>query len=202
MAESKGPYALRRGRVPFTRRLLEAMLRELGVESKVPPSRFYSKKPLYADGIPPELLGRAVPLERLKRALNEEARRINLGFWALNRTLLRRHGLRAVSYRLGEEWYRQFVPLEEALPRVDETLSLYPEDMARRVSEAQFLATSRYQDDLQRRAKETVAEQNEIAALQAYWAAQLKLPAIVIERLELRRKEIIVRELPPGKEEK
>jgi len=34
----------------------------------------------------------------------------------------------------------------------------------------QLLATTRYQEDLRRRAIESVEEHDEIAALQAYWA--------------------------------
>jgi len=188
----KSRYRLRKGEVPFTRRLLSAMLHELGVEGRFPVDRFYEQKPILEDGIPFELLVKPVSLDRLKAALGVDCRRINTGFWALNRTLLKRHGLRVLGFSQRGTWYRQFVLLDTA----KEVLASLPKEIRKRISEAQLIASTKAQRDLQGQILAVVVTQNELAEAQASWATGAELSAFVVEKLQLSKKEIRVRKVP------
>lgn len=188
MPKKKDRYTKYAGRTPFTRRLLKAMLEALDVE--LPVSRFYDPEPIYLDRLPPELFAKEIPVAWFEQRLRTNAQRINRGFWALNRTLLKRHGLRIISYRRGRTWYRRFIPTKEGLSWFEEYLRELPEEEAQRLAETLFRTIEEWETAALRQAEAMVEQQQETADIQAHLAQLLPLKNIVIERIDLARREV------------
>jgi len=188
----KERYATYGGRRPFTRRLLEAMLEGLGIEDRLPPSRFYDMEPIFADPIPPELFAKAVPAEWLERKLKVDSPRLNRGFWALNKQILRRHGLRIISYYDKKQWWRRFVPTREGLELFDHYMRKLSQKEAETIAKALLEAAEAYADTTLKRIRGALREQHEITDVKAYLAAILDLPDLVIEKLDLEHRRVVI----------
>jgi len=189
-------YSKYGGKTPFTRKLLAATL--VGLDCRLPVDRFYELEPIYVDDIPPELFSKELPVRWLEQKLRTDSQRINRGFWALNRTLLKRHGLRIISYRKGKDWYRRFVPTVEGMSWFEEYLRRLPPKDAKKVAESIFRTLEGLELDEIRKAELSVEKQKEAADLRAHLAALLRLRNVVIEQIDIARRRIQLKEQNPS----